>query len=174
MDGFVLGVRYYNQKNGTNVEVLGWDPEKHTGLFVGNFCCAVEGRQLTKQLLDQGADIILPVAGTNVGSGAAYAVKSHGSAYLIGVDTDWVVTRPEYANIILTSIVKNFDVSVVQTVKAIQANTFTGGVQVGTLETGEVSLAPFHGLEALISTKVKADLEQITKDIISGKIKTKP
>ncbi len=33
------------------VEVLGWDVKKHEGLFVGEFCCAAEGRQLTQQLL---------------------------------------------------------------------------------------------------------------------------
>ncbi len=174
MDGFALGVQYYNQKNGTNIEVLGWDPIKHEGLFLGGFCCSAEGKAMTQQLLDQGADIILPVAGTSVGPGAAYAVKSNGNAHIIGVDTDWTVTNAEFADIVLTSIVKNYDVSVVQTVKDIEENTFTGGIHVGTLETGEVGLAPFHELDGLVSSKVKAELEQIKADIIAGKIKTKP
>ncbi len=174
MDGFALGVAYYNEKNTTGVEVLGWDVEKHEGLFVGEFCCAAEGRQLTQQLLNEGADIILPVAGINVGPGAANAVQTYGNAYIIGVDTDWTLTYPEYANIVLTSIIKNYDVSVMQAVKAIEENTFSGGTHVGTLETGEVGIAPFHQFDAPISARVKADLEQIRKDIIAGKIKTKP
>jgi len=174
MDGFALGVAYYNEKNATNVEVLGWDAKKREGLFVGGFCCALEGRQMTQQLLDEGADIILPVAGTNVGPGAADAVQTHRNAYIIGVDTDWTVTAPEYADIVLTSIVKNYDVSVVQAVKAIIDGAFTGGVHIGTLETNEVGLAPFYHLDSLISAKVKSDLEQIKKDIIAGVIKTKP
>jgi WD40 repeat protein/basic membrane lipoprotein Med (substrate-binding protein (PBP1-ABC) superfamily)/transcriptional regulator with XRE-family HTH domain len=174
MDGFALGVRYYNSRNGTSVEVLGWDAEKHEGLFIGGFCCAGEGRQITGHLLDQGADVIFPVAGTNVGPGAAYAVKSHGEAYIIGVDTDWVITDSEFANIILTSVMKNYDVSVVQAVHAIADGTFNGGIRIGTLETGEVGLAPFHGLDSVISPKVKAELEQIKADIIAGKIQTKP
>jgi len=174
MDGFALGVTYYNEKNITGVEVLGWDVEKHEGLFVGGFCCAAEGRQLTQQLLDEGADIILPVAGENVGPGAANAVQTHGNAYIIGVDTDWTVTNPEYTNVVLTSVVKNYDVSVMQAVKAIEENTFSGGTHVGTLETGEVGVAPFRKFNSLISAKVKADVEQIKADIISGKIKTKP
>jgi basic membrane protein A len=52
--------------------------------------------------------------------------------------------------------------------------TFTGGTHIGTLETGEVAIAPFYNLDSLISAKVKADLEQIKADIIAGKIKTKP
>jgi len=174
MDGFALGVAYYNKKNSTSVEVIGWDPAKHEGLFVGGFCCAAEGRQITQELLDQGADIILPVAGTNVGPGAAYTVKSHGNAYIIGVDTDWYVTNAEFADIVLTSIIKNYDVSVVQAVKTIVDGTFTGGIQFGTLETGEVGLASFHELDGLVSSKVKAELEQIKADIIAGKIQTKP
>jgi basic membrane protein A len=103
-----------------------------------------------------------------------YAVKAHGNAYLIGVDTNWAVTNPEYADIILTSVLKNYDASVVQAVTAIVDGTFNGGEHVGTLETGEVSLAPFHEFTSLISVKVKAELEQIKKDIMAGKIKTKP
>ncbi len=174
MDGFAVGVKYYNEKNGTNVELLGWDVKKHEGLFVGGFCCALEGRLITQHLLGEGADIILPVAGTNVGPGAAHAVQTHGHAYIIGVDTDWAVTYPEYAEIILTSIEKRVDVSVVSAVQAIVDGTFRGGTHMGTLETGEVGLAPFYQFDSLISDEVKADLEQIKADIIGGKLKTKP
>lgn len=126
------------------------------------------------QLLDAGANIILPVAGTDPGSGALFAAQSHGNAYIIGVDNDWAVAEPIYADIILTSVMKNLDVSVVQAVRAIEEGIFTGGIHVGTLETGEVGLAPFHEFDSLISDEVKADLEQLKKDIIAGKIKTKP
>jgi basic membrane protein A len=114
------------------------------------------------------------VAGAAVGSGALFAVKSHGSAYTIGVDTDWAVSEPTYADIILTSVMKNFDVSVIRAVKAIEDGTFSGGVHMGTLETGEVGLAPFHEFDSLISDEVKAELGQIKEKIISGEIKTKP
>jgi WD40 repeat protein/basic membrane lipoprotein Med (substrate-binding protein (PBP1-ABC) superfamily)/transcriptional regulator with XRE-family HTH domain len=174
MDGFALGVEYYNQKNGTSVEVLGWNVDKHEGLFTGGFCCSTEGRTIALQLLDEGADIILPVAGQSVGWGALAEVQEFGNAWFIGVDTDWTVTDPKFADIILTSIEKRFDVSVVRAAKSIKDGTFTGGIHVGTLETGEVGLSPFHQLDALISDNVKADLEQIKADIISGKVQTKP
>jgi WD40 repeat protein len=174
MDGFSLGVAYYNKKHQTDVEVLGWDPDRpDQGLFVGDFCCAAEGREITQQLLMQGADVILPVAGTGVGAGALYAVKTHKDSYIIGVDTDWAITYPQYKNIILTSIMKQYDVSVVEAVKAIAEGRFAGGVHMGTLETSEVGLAPFYELDSRISPTVKAELEQIKKDIIEGKIKTK-
>lgn len=175
MDGFALGITYYNKTNETDVELLGWDPKKpDVGLFVGDFCCAAEGREITQQLLMQGADVILPVAGTDVGAGALYAVKTHKNSYIIGVDTDWALTYPEYAEIILASVMKQYDISVIEAVKAIEEKRFVGGLHVGTLETREVGLAPFYKLDELISAKVKADLEQIRKDIIAGIIKTKP
>ncbi len=174
MDGFSLGVEYFNLKNQAQVEVLGWDPKKHEGLFLGGFCCSTEGRQLTKQLLFQGADVILPVAGQSVGWGAGAEVQDHGAAWLIGVDTDWVETFPGFSNVLLTSIEKRFDISVEQVSAAVMEGTFAGGVHVGTLATGEVSLAPFHDNERLISDQVRADLEQITRDIVAGRIRTHP
>jgi hypothetical protein len=48
------------------------------------------------------------------------------------------------------------------------------GTPVDTLENGEVGISPFHNLDALVSAKVKADLEQIVADIRAGKIKTRP
>ncbi|MGH2592235.1 MAG: BMP family lipoprotein, partial [Anaerolineae bacterium] len=123
--------------------------------------------------MDEGADIILPVAGP-VGLGAAAAVQDRGNAYLIGVDTDWTVSAPEYADIVLTSIEKRLDLSVLSAVKAIANGEFAGGLQVSTLENGEIGISDFHGLSAMVTEEVKADLEQITADIIAGTIKTKP
>lgn len=53
-------------------------------------------------------------------------------------------------------------------------HTFTSGLHIGTLENGGVGLAPFYNLDGLASAQVKADLEQITQDIIAGKINTSP
>ncbi|WP_322793181.1 BMP family ABC transporter substrate-binding protein, partial [Bellilinea sp.] len=77
MDGFALGVKYYNEKHGTNVQVLGWDEVAQTGLFTGNFESTDDGRQLGQTLMDEGADIIMPVAGP-VGLGTAAAVQERG------------------------------------------------------------------------------------------------
>ncbi len=173
MDGFALGVEYYNAKNGAAVRVLGWDAQARDGLFTGTFVETEAGRRLAEQLLDEGADVILPVAGTQAGYGAADAVRSRG-AYLIGVDTDWTITAPEFAGIVLTSIEKRLDLSVVEAVRTIEDGAFAGGTRIGTLASGEVGLAPFHDLDRLVSAKIKSDLQQIRADIIAGKINTKP
>ncbi|MCA1953950.1 MAG: BMP family ABC transporter substrate-binding protein [Anaerolinea sp.] len=174
MDGFARGVAYYNEKHGTKVEVIGWDVnDPNKGLFSSSFDDQAKGRELGVSLMDEGADIIMPVAGP-VGLGTAAALKERGNAYIIGVDSDWFLTSPDYADITLTSVLKNMDVTVLDAVKQVKEGTFKGGVTVGTLANGGVGLAPFHNLESMVSADLKAELEQVKADIIAGKIKTRP
>jgi basic membrane protein A len=174
MNGYALGVAYYNEKNDTTVQVIGWDVVKQNGIFIDTFDDLAVGRTVTQQLLDQGVDIIMPVAGPAVGLGTADVLIQRGEGLLIGVDSDWAVTFPEHAGVILTSVEKRMDNSVINAVQAIVDGTFTGGIHVGTLANGGVSLAPFHQLDSLVSAQVKADLEEIKAGIISGEIKTLP
>jgi basic membrane protein A len=37
MDGYALGVQWFNSENGASVEVLGWDPDLQTGPFTFSF-----------------------------------------------------------------------------------------------------------------------------------------
>ena len=173
MDGYALGAKAYNEKHGTKVEVLGWDPFAQTGLFTGNFESTDDGRTMGETLMDEGADIIMPVAGP-VGLGTAAAAKERGNTYIIGVDADWYLTSPDYADIILTSVLKNMDITTVAAIKSVQDGTFKGGVTVGTLENGGVGLAPFHDLESVVSKDVVAELDAIKADIVAGTLATNP
>jgi basic membrane protein A len=120
MDGFAYGVAYYNEQHGAEVEVLGWDPEnREGGLFTGNFESTDDGRRYAETLMDEGADIIMPVAGP-VGLGTLAAVKERGNAYVIWVDTDGSARNPEYSDIILTSVEKGLDRSVAAGVAAVR------------------------------------------------------
>ena len=173
MDGYALGVDYYNQQKGTNVEVLGWDPAAQTGLFTGNFESLDDGRNLGESLMDEGADVIMPVAGP-VGLGTAAAVQERGGVYIIGVDSDWTQTSPQFADITLTSVLKKMDVTTKDTIKMVMDDAFEGGVVVGSLENAGVDLAPFHELDSMVSSDLKAELDTIKQGIIDGSIKTTP
>jgi WD40 repeat protein/basic membrane lipoprotein Med (substrate-binding protein (PBP1-ABC) superfamily) len=173
MDGFARGVAYYNEKNGRTIQVLGWDTQAQDGIFAGNFTNTADGRKIAEILMDQGADVLLPIAGP-LGLGAAAAALERGSVFIIGVDTDWALTYPEYADILLTSIQKRLDRSVLAAVQAIHDGTFSGGLYLGTLANGGVSLAPFHNLEALATPQVKAELAAVEAGIITGQIQTRP
>jgi basic membrane protein A len=173
MDGFAEGVKYYNEKHNANVETLGWDPDAQTGLFTGDFNNQDKGKSTAQNLMQEGADIIMPVAGP-VGLGAAAAVKEAGNAYIIGVDTDWTVSAPEYTDITLTSVEKKMDVAVFDSIKAVQDGTFQGGNYVGTLENKGVGISPFHNLDSMVPADLKTELDQIRADIIAGNVKTSP
>jgi basic membrane protein A len=173
MDGYVLGARHYNDVHGTNVEVLGWDPEAQTGLFTGNFESLEDGRNLGESLMDEGADIIMPVAGP-VGLGTAAAVEERGGGYIVGVDADWVLTNPQYAGITLTSVLKNMDATTMLVIEDVLNDTFEGGVVVGTLENDGLGLAPFHELDSLVSSELKNELAGVTTELISGTLSANP
>lgn len=168
MDGFEAGVKYYNQVKGTNVQVLGWNAKTEQGLFAGNFESTDDGRRLAEALMDEGADIIMPVAGP-VGLGAAAAAQERG-AMIIGVDSDWYLTAPEFGDVILTSVVKKMDQAVFDVIQSVADGTFTGGLYWGTLAMGAVDIAPFHEFEDDVPDWLKEELEQVRQGIISGEI----
>jgi len=173
MKGFVEGVDYYNAQKGTAVEVLGYDLADETkGLFSMSFDDQAKGKELAISLMDEGADIIMPVAGP-VGLGAAAAAKERGNALIIGVDSDWYLTAPDYAAITLTSVMKLMDVTTKNTIKAAMDGTFAGGVTVGNLANGGVGLAPYHDLDASVPADLKAEVEALKAGIIDGSIKLK-
>jgi basic membrane protein A len=167
MDGFYYGVQYYNEQNGASVKVLGWDPATQEGLFTNNFESTDDGRTMGETLMSEGADIIMPVAGP-VGLGTAEAVQAAGNAWIIGVDTDWTVSASQYKDIVLTSVLKNMDVAVLDAAKAVSEDKFEGGFYVGTLENDGVGIAT--PASAAPAEAVSA-LEKIEADLISGAIK---
>ncbi|HNR02887.1 MAG TPA: BMP family ABC transporter substrate-binding protein [Anaerolineaceae bacterium] len=173
MDGFARGVAYYNEVHGTAVETLGWDANAQTGLFTNDFSDQQKGSEMAISLMDEGADIIVPVAGP-VGLGAAAAIKERGNAYVIGVDTDWFVSSPDYADIALTSIMKNMDLATFEAIKAAKEGTFKGGTYVSNLANNGVQLAPFHNLDSMVSAELKAELETVKAGILAGEIQMNP
>ena len=166
MKGFQAGVEYYNTQKKANVQVLGWDTKKNDGLFTGNFDSTDDGKKFATNLMQEGADIIMPVAGP-VGLGSAAACQQTKKCLIVGVDTDWTVSAAEYKDVILTSVMKNMNVAVYDTIKAAKDGSFKGGTYVGTLANGGVDIAPVAGASADLT----AELAQIKADIISGKIK---
>lgn len=177
MDGFARGVQYYNEKHGTSVEVLGWDTETQTGTFTDDFVDLSKAKTVAEQMIANNADIIMPVGGS-IGLGAAEAITESTTAenpiYLIGVDSDWYNFASDYKAIILTSVLKNMDTVTTSVIKSAMDGTFTGGLYVGTLENGGVAMAPFHDLDSVVSADLKAELETVKADLLSGAIQLNP
>ncbi|EAQ15086.1 MULTISPECIES: BMP family ABC transporter substrate-binding protein [Maritimibacter] len=171
MDGFYYGVQYYNEQKGTDVMVLGWNPESSEGLFTGNFDSLDDGRAFAENLHQEGADIVMPVAGP-VGLGSAQLADEMGtdSLKIIGVDADQTQTDPEKAHVYLTSVLKRMDSTVTQVIDMAMNDTFEGGLIVGTLENEGVGLAPYGAFEDSIPEELKAEIEAVKAGIIDGSI----
>jgi basic membrane protein A len=167
MDGFADGVAKYNDDNGKDVKVLGWDKASQTGSFTGDFENQTNGQNLAKGFIDQGADVIMPVAGP-VGLGAAAAAKEAGNVSIVGVDADWYLTAPDYSAIVLTSVMKEIGQSVFDTVKEASEGNFSSDPYVGTLENGGIGIAPFHDFDSKVPADVKSAIEDLKAQIISG------
>ncbi|MCB9992949.1 MAG: BMP family ABC transporter substrate-binding protein [Hyphomicrobiaceae bacterium] len=171
MDGFAWGVDYYNKQKGTNVTVLGWDPAAKEGLFTNNFDSLDDGRTFAQNLYDEGADIVLPVAGP-VGLGSAALADELGTDKLmiVGVDADQYLTNPEKNHVYLTSILKNMDATVMQVIDDAMNDHFMGGLTVGTLANNGVGLAPYHDMDSMVPADLKSEIETIKQQIIDGTI----
>lgn len=174
MDGFVDGVAYYNEQKGKSVKALGWDKAKKTGTFTGDFSNKEKGKTNTINFVNEGADIVMPVAGP-VGAGTIDAVKeltkSGKDTSVIWVDLDGYESLSSGKEFILSSVVKEMGKSVEDVLKADVEGNFKSEAYVGNLENEGVSLAPFHDFDSKVPAELKTELETLKADIISGKVK---
>ena len=172
MDGFVDGVAAYNEAQGTDVQVLGWDKEAQNGSMTGDFTNTDNGYNTTTQFIEQGnADIILPVAGP-VGAGSLQAASEHEGVSVIWVDSDGYEkpSNQQYQSLILTSVIKLIGNSVFDTIDSAVNDQFDATPYVGTLENGGVDLAPYHDFDGQVPQELKDEIEALRAQIISGEL----
>jgi len=173
MDGFALGVQKYNEVHNAQVKTLGWDPVSRKGIFTGNFTIQEDGWKITEAMVNQGADIIFPAAGT-VGVGTLDYLKERQAGFFIGVDSDWAQLFPAQASSILASVMKNVDQFVYETIQLTLEGFFRGDNYMGTLDNGGVGLAINPLLDQRIPQDLRVELGEITLKVISGEIRTQP
>lgn len=171
MDGLYAGIKYYNEKKGKTVTLLGWDGNK-TGTFVGGsnpWNDPAKGEQLAKQLIDQGVDIVHPVSGST-GNGSIKAMVDAGK-WAIGVDTDQAISLSQYSKAILTSAQKAIDVSILDIINKNAGGDLGGEDYSGTLANDGVLLSPFHDLDSQVSAQLKSEIETLRAAIKDGSVK---
>jgi basic membrane protein A len=171
MDGFYDGVQYFNEDTGGDVKVVGWD--KETGAFTGGFAAGTDARQAAQTLIDQDADVILPVGGpiyTSAAEAIRDANKGGADIALVGVDADVYETDESVKDLLLTSIRKQVDAGVAEVVKSAAAGEFDNSLFIGTLENEAVGLAPFHDFEDKVDPELQGKLDELRQMIIDGDI----
>ena len=181
MDGFWAGVQHYNNVHGTDVRALGWNPQTHRGLFVGQdptdfsaFGDPTTPRRLTSNLIRSGADIIFPADGPVGDESSCQAALQTRGVLLIGVDTDQHYATPDCAVRWVTSVMKVYRRMVYLAMGQVFHHRFAGGVLRGTLTNGGVALAPFYGRESKIPRGLLDELTRVEHDVISRSVSTDP
>lgn len=170
MDGYELGVQKYNEDNGANVEVFGWDTAAQEGSFTGGFAANDTAKQTAQGVLDQGVDVILPVGGPIYVSAAAAIAESGSDVAMLGVDSDLAVADPDVADITLVSIMKAIDVAVYDATVAAAGGDFDVAPYIGTLENEGVKLSSFGAFESELPEGLMDELMALQEQIVSGEI----
>ena len=175
MDGFWEGVQYYNQINHKNVQVIGWNERNQSsGTFVpGNnpFGDPNDGKSISQTMINQGVDVLFPVAGgSGLGAGAA-AAASGGRVHVIWVDTDGCESASQYCKYFISSVTKGLSQAVQAYLGQAAKGSWPTGNYVGTLANGGTGLAPYHDFAGKVPAALTAQINQAKADIISGKVK---
>jgi basic membrane protein A len=141
--------------------------------YTGDFGNPEIGAQAAQGMIAQGADVIFGVGG-NMGNGAVITATQSG-VWGIGVDVDIYTSVFENGALdgsdkLLTSVVKNIDNAVFDTISDVISGTFSAGtIMYGLAENG-VGLAPFHEADPYVSQSVRDSLDSTTQGIINGTI----
>lgn len=122
------------------------------------------GKSIANSMISKGADVIFPCAGA-CGTGAIEAVKE-ADKMAIGVDRDQYDLAP---NNMLTSAMKNIDISVANLARDFVNGNYKGGeVKNGTLANEGVGLAPTT--EKNVDAKILEYVNEQAQEIKDGKI----
>ena len=124
------------------------------------------GATTARQAIDNGADVVFG-AGGNTGNGALIEVAKDDGLFCIGVDTDQWETVPEAHPCLVTSAMKLINQGVVDLVTAAADGSIVSGNFFG-----DVGLADFHDLADAVPADVKAQIDELTPQVISGDVPT--
>lgn len=166
MRGFSAGVNHFNRQKGADVIVAGWDDARGEGAFTGGYA-AEQQVPLAQSLLDAGCDVMLPVIGEGVTEVAALVAQQ--GAALIGMPGDGFLFAPDQAAMWLTSLQKNVDSVLFETLQTLAGGGRVGDFR-GTLDNGGVALSPLHDWENRLPESLKTELSQLHDDLIDGNL----
>lgn len=162
-EGYKAGAAYADGMNGTTTEVF---VVYHSDVgFDKTFTDPEWGASTANSMMDQGADAIFGCGGIT-GNGAITAAAQAGK-FAIGVDSDQYLTLPEAAPRMLSSAMKLITPGVFDLIKAAKDGTIQSGNVFG-----PVGYAQFHDLDGEVPAEVKAAMEKLNADMLSGAVTT--
>ncbi|WP_247001779.1 BMP family lipoprotein [Halosolutus gelatinilyticus] len=156
--GFEAGVEYANE----DAEVV--------SSYIGDFNATARGQEAARSMYqDQDADIIFHAAG-RTGIGVFQAAQEEGR-FAIGVDDDQSMSNPDFADVILASMVKRVDTAVYSAIESVVDDAFEGG-QTETLGLEQDGVGTVYGDELgdQIPQEIKDQVAESKQAIIDGEI----
>lgn len=136
-------------------------------IVTGTFADRAKGKEAALALVDQGADLIIELAGLT-GMGVFDAARER-KVFALGADVDQSSAAPDY---VLTSALKGTTVAAYLTIKDFAAGRLKGGQnRVFGIKEGAIDLAPYHQHDAIVPAAVKNLVAKAKADIASGKVK---
>ncbi|CEG89315.1 MULTISPECIES: BMP family ABC transporter substrate-binding protein [Propionibacterium] len=171
MDGFSQGITYFNQKASKAVKLVGWTMGSQSGDFLGGadpYSDKEGARARTEDLIGQGADVIMPVAGT-ADTGAVQAVNAHQGTRLVGTGSDLCASYVDACAATLGTAAAGVDQMVFDAIEEAGAG-FTNTTLVGTLANGGVTMVGV-GKGAPVAQNIADDLTAVSQGIKDGSIK---
>ena len=156
--GYEEGAKYVNPQ----VEVF----QNMTGTTPAAWNDPTKGGELARSQFDRGADVVYAAAGAT-GLGVLQAAKDRGRL-AIGVDSNQNHLHP---GAILTSMIKRVDLAVYDAFKTAKAGTWNPGIKVLGLAENGVGYSLDQYNEKMLTSAMRAKIDQARQDIISGKIK---
>ena len=155
--GYEAGVAHANEE--ANVRVA----------YTGSFADPGAGKEAAVSMYDNGADIVYHAAGGS-GIGVFQAAQEQGR-YAIGVDSAQSKSSPQFADVILASMIKRVDNAVFTSIENVANDSFNGG-EVTTLGLEGNGVEAVYGTElgSAIPEEVKQAIAQSREKIIAGEI----
>jgi len=165
--GFAAGVMCVNALAAEGLKGTA-DTSGVTVKFVDSFSDSNKAYELAKSLYADGCDIVYHAAG-GAGIGVFQAAKEINEAgtkvWAIGVDRDQAVVLPEFAEFILTSMVKRTDEVAYSVIQEELEGNFVGGVYKVGLAENAVGLAESSSVNVPQDILAKTDVAaQLVKD----------
>jgi basic membrane protein A len=138
----------------------------YAGVTAQAFKDPAKGKELANSMYARDADVIFHASGTT-GFGVFEAAREH-DKLAIGVDSDQHGEAPGH---VLTSMVKDVDVAVFETIRRVRDSRFAGGVQELGLREGGVHVVRDERNRDLLTDAVHARLEALADSVARGLIR---
>lgn len=174
LDGYFLGISYYNQEHNTNIQLLGYDPnEPQQTYLMENWTSLESALAILDLLISDGADVFFPVCGYVAVESVYQKYKINGTGMVIGTDYDMSQIYPEYSPVVLASVVKRPDVMVIDLIDQVSRGEWKDeGDYPLSLENGGLALVYGEDWINKIPSEVKKDIISVIAEIKSGTIIT--